>query len=98
MSSQQRSTLQPSVTTTSPPTGNTDSDLFLPVWAIAVIAVAFGVTALFALIWWCLVSTSQLDTVLIVYCFHFIGLFKYAQKADEKEEEEAQDNSDHRVT
>ena len=43
-------------------------------------------------------STSQLDTVLIVCCFHFIGLFKYAQKADEKEEEEAQDNSDHRVT
>ena len=78
--------LSPSVTPSVTPTGA--PGLPIPLWMIIVIAVVFGVTVLFALVWWSLVRLKQLIIEHSIYCllFHCSGLLEYVQKKEKEEE------------
>ena len=68
------SKLTPSVTPSVTPTGA--PDLAIPLWMIIVIAVVFGVTVLFALVWWCLVRLKHLIRALSMLSVS--SLFRFA--------------------
>ena len=78
--------LSPSVTPSATPTGA--PGLPIPLWMIIVIAVVFGVTVLFALVWWALVRLKHLIIEHCIYCllFHCSGLHEYVQKKEKEEE------------